>query len=180
MYKRQIPKFIWFAFEPLVTSDPVRAIEFAKKSKINLVSEYIARRLVDADELDVLASGIQSRSSGRLSMMKGMLDGMEGLSDLEPPKNWDKVYASLKEDDGVAKMATEIAQQFGDIEATMQLISILNNIIDFGMGPQEALSFPRAFHFNNIYKLEKTVDKEIFHGLKEIGHNVEYIDCTHG
>tara|TARA_A100001037_G_C15152483_1_gene640379 strand:- start:190 stop:4179 length:3990 start_codon:yes stop_codon:yes gene_type:complete len=122
-----IPKFIWFAFEPLVTSDPVRAIEFAKKSKINLVSEYIARRLVDADELDVLASGIQSRSSGRLSMMKGMLDGMEGLSDLEPPKNWDKVYASLKEDDGVAKMATEIAQQFGDIEATMQLISILNN-----------------------------------------------------
>ena len=54
------------------------------------------------------------------------------------------------------------------------------NIIDFGMGPQEALNFPRAFHFNNIYKLEKTVDKEIFHSLEKIGHNVEYIDGTHG
>ena len=59
-------------------------------------------------------------------------------------------------------------------------VHVLNNMIDFGMGPQEALSFPRAFHFNNIYKLEKTVDKEIFHGLKEIGHNVEYFDGTHG
>tara|TARA_A100001037_G_scaffold198230_1_gene177305 strand:- start:569 stop:1474 length:906 start_codon:yes stop_codon:yes gene_type:complete len=59
-------------------------------------------------------------------------------------------------------------------------VHVLNNMIDYGMGPQEALSFPRAFHFNNIYKLEKTVDKEIFHGLKEVGHNVEYIDGTHG
>ena len=59
-------------------------------------------------------------------------------------------------------------------------VHVLNNMIDFGMGPQEALSFPRAFHFNNIYKLEKTVDKEIFHGLKEIGHNVEYFNGTHG
>ena len=59
-------------------------------------------------------------------------------------------------------------------------VHVLNNMIDYGMGPQEALSFPRAFHFNNIYKLEKTVDKEIFYGLKEVGHNVEYIDGTHG
>ena len=122
-----IPKFIWFAFEPLVTSDPDRAIRLAKKSKISLLSEYTARRLVDADELGILTSGIQSHSKGRASMMKGMRDGMEGLSDIEPPKNWDEVYATLKGDKRVSEMATEIAQQFGDIEATMQLISTLNN-----------------------------------------------------
>jgi putative heme-binding domain-containing protein len=122
-----IPKFIWFAFEPLVTSDPDRAIKLAKKSKISLLSEYTARRLVDADELGVLASGIQSHSKGRASMMKGMRDGMEGLSDIEPPKNWDDVYATLKGDKRVSEVATEIAQQFGDIEATMQLIATLNN-----------------------------------------------------
>ena len=59
-------------------------------------------------------------------------------------------------------------------------VHVLNNMIDYGMGPQEALSFPRAFHFNNIYKLEKSVDNQIFNELKEIGHNVEYIDGTHG
>ncbi len=59
-------------------------------------------------------------------------------------------------------------------------VHVLNNILDYGMGPQEALSFPRAFHFNNIYKLEKTVDNKIFNGLKKIGHNVEYIEGTHG
>ena len=122
-----IPKFIWFAFEPLVTSDPDRAIKLAKKSKISLLSEYTARRLVDADELGVLASGIQSHSKGRASMMKGMRDGMEGLSDIEPPKNWDEIYATLKGDKRVSEVATEIAQQFGDIEATMQLIATLNN-----------------------------------------------------
>ncbi len=59
-------------------------------------------------------------------------------------------------------------------------VHVLNNMIDYSMGPQEALSFPRAFHFNNIFKLEKSVDNKIFNELKEIGHNVEYIDGTHG
>ena len=48
------------------------------------------------------------------------------------------------------------------------------------MSPQQAISSPRAFHFNNIYKLEKSVGNQIFNELKEIGHNVEYIDGTHG
>ena len=59
-------------------------------------------------------------------------------------------------------------------------VHVLNSMFDYGMGPQEAISFPRAFHFNNIYKLENTIPNEIYHGLKKIGHNVEYIDGTHG
>jgi len=57
---------------------------------------------------------------------------------------------------------------------------VLNNILDFEMSPQEAITFPRAFHFNNIYKLEKEVSKEIKDGLSKIGHNVVHIDETHG
>ena len=34
---------------------------------------------------------------------------------------------------------------------------IVNNILDFEMSPQQAITFPRAFHFSNIYKLEKEV-----------------------
>ena len=59
-------------------------------------------------------------------------------------------------------------------------VHVLNSILDYGLSPQQAVTFPRAFHFSNIYKLEKTVDKSIYQGLKDLGHNVEYIDGTHG
>ncbi len=59
-------------------------------------------------------------------------------------------------------------------------VHVLNSIIDYNLTPQQAISFPRAFHFNNIYKLEKSIDEKIFNNLKEVGHNVEYIDGTHG
>ena len=59
-------------------------------------------------------------------------------------------------------------------------VHVLNNILDFEMSPQQAITFPRAFHFNNIYKLEKEVSKEIKDGLSKIGHNVVHIDDTHG
>lgn len=59
-------------------------------------------------------------------------------------------------------------------------VHVLNNILDYNLTPQQAISFPRAFHFNNIYKLEKSISKEIMNGLKKIGHNAQYIDETHG
>jgi len=59
-------------------------------------------------------------------------------------------------------------------------VHVLNNILDFEMSPQQAITFPRAFHFNNIYKLEKEVSKEIKDGLSKIGHNVIHVDDTHG
>ena len=59
-------------------------------------------------------------------------------------------------------------------------VHVLNNILDFEMSPQQAITFPRAFHFNNIYKLEKEVSKEIKDGLSKIGHNAVHIDDTHG
>ena len=40
------------------------------------------------------------------------------------------------------------------------------------MNPQEALDFPRAFHFNNIYRLELGVDKNIEDQLKKNGHDL--------
>ena len=32
-------------------------------------------------------------------------------------------------------------------------VHVLNSILDFNMSPQQAISFPRAFHFNNVYNL---------------------------
>ena len=59
-------------------------------------------------------------------------------------------------------------------------VHVLNSIFDYNLSPQKAISFPRAFHFNNIYKLEKSIPSEVMKGLKKIGHDVQYIDETHG
>ena len=59
-------------------------------------------------------------------------------------------------------------------------VHVLNNILDFEMSPQQAITFPRAFHFNNVYKLEKEVSKKIKDRLSTIGHNAVHIDETHG
>jgi len=59
-------------------------------------------------------------------------------------------------------------------------VHVLNNIFDFNMTPQQAISFPRAFHFNNVYKLEKEINEKIKNDLMKIGHNTEYIEDTHG
>ena len=59
-------------------------------------------------------------------------------------------------------------------------VHVFNNIFDFNMTPQEAISYPRAFHFNNIYKLEKEISEDIKSKLEAIGHKVEFTNDPHG
>jgi len=57
---------------------------------------------------------------------------------------------------------------------------LIQNIFDFEMNIQESIDFPRAFHLENKYSLEKTIPENILHELKKIGHNVNYCDESHG
>ena len=57
---------------------------------------------------------------------------------------------------------------------------VLQNIFDFDLSIQESIDFPRGFILENNYKLEKSVPRKIFDGLKKIGHNVNYTNETHG
>jgi len=59
-------------------------------------------------------------------------------------------------------------------------VHVLNNILDFGMSPQKAISYPRAFHFGNVYQLEKEIDEDLKNGLQKLGHNANYVEDTHG
>ena len=55
-------------------------------------------------------------------------------------------------------------------------VHVLNNIFDYDMTPQEAISFPRAFHFNNIYQLESGISKRTENDLKKRGHKTVRIN----
>ena len=54
-----IPKMIWFGLEPLVVKDPDGALKLAVDSNIPLITEFIVRRLVDADMVEGVVANIQ-------------------------------------------------------------------------------------------------------------------------
>lgn len=120
-----IPKLIWFGVEPLVAADPERALELAGASAIPMIPEFVARRLVDADDLDPLIAALQQRRAARRPLLRGLQAGLQGRSDIETPAAWTEVYARLQEDDDAAPIALEIAQLFGDAEAVQTMLASL-------------------------------------------------------
>ncbi|MEQ6119595.1 PVC-type heme-binding CxxCH protein [Reichenbachiella sp. MALMAid0571] len=122
---QNIPKMIWFGLEPLVANNSDLALDQAGKSNIPMISEFVARRLVDEDELEELTAFIHTKPKMLLSLLKGMQSGLEGRSDAKPPVNWTEVYTELKSDKATATIALQIAQQFGDAEAAQQYLTTL-------------------------------------------------------
>ena len=57
---------------------------------------------------------------------------------------------------------------------------LIQNIFDFNMSVQESIDFPRAFHLENKYSLEKTIPENIMQQLRNIGHNATYSEEPHG
>ena len=122
-----IPKMIWFAIEPLVAEDPARALELAKRSEIPMLVENIARRAVDAGELETLVTSLESRSDARQGLLKGMRAGLEGQFDVAAPASWEPVYAALRNDPEAADLALDVSQQFGGIEAAQRFMATLTD-----------------------------------------------------
>ncbi|MEM8487783.1 MAG: PVC-type heme-binding CxxCH protein [Bacteroidota bacterium] len=121
-----IPLMSWFGIEPLVAEDPERALGLAGESNIPLITEYIARRAVDADEIDILVSKLTAMKDARPMLLRGMLDALEGRTDLETPAAWPAVYQSLQKDsEDVQRLAVQVGQQFGDAEAAKALLASL-------------------------------------------------------
>ncbi|MCF0062367.1 PmoA family protein [Dyadobacter chenwenxiniae] len=123
-----IPKMIWYGIEPLVKTNPARALEMAGKSKIPMVTQFIARRAVDADAVETVVAAIGKMPANHVALMEGMRDGLEGRTDIKTPANWKAVYASLKQaNEPAAKLALEISQHFGDTEAAKNFLVTLQN-----------------------------------------------------
>ena len=122
-----IPKMIWFGIEPLVPLDSKRALELASQSKLPLVSEFIARRAVDANAILDLVEALGKMDFPEAAL-KGMRDGLNGRRDLKVPDGWEVLYLQLDRKGGaVARLAAEISQQFGVSSASDLLLKTALN-----------------------------------------------------
>ena len=116
---QNLPTMIWLGVEPLVAGNPALALDRASSGSIPVVARYVARRTVDADALDPLVAAVGKPSKMHASLLEGMRDGLEGRVDLAPPATWAATFERLKRspDSRVARLAVEVAEQFGDTES---------------------------------------------------------------
>ena len=126
-----LPKMIWYGLEPLVTAEhglSYLTLELATKSKIPMVSQFIARRMIDADASEKLVEMIGRTPINQTYLLEGMRDALDGRYDMIPPQNWKGVYAKLKGKPGPsATLAEELNQHFGDTETAKKQLTTLKD-----------------------------------------------------
>ena len=122
-----IPKMIWYGMEDLVAKEPAKALNLLVSCHLPQIAEFISRRLMDADQLNLVVNALTKYPNQSQSILKGMLSGLEGRSDITAPKNWETVYAKLKKQKENAPLALKVAQLFGDTEAAKQFLVTLKD-----------------------------------------------------
>jgi putative membrane-bound dehydrogenase-like protein len=123
-----LPKMIWYGIEPLIVENPEKFLDLALQSNIPLLTQYMARRAVDGDELELLVAKIGQESPNTSLLMEGMMSGMEGRTDLTIPPNWKTISAKLQQsNEKVKNLSLEISELFGDTEATQRAFATLRN-----------------------------------------------------
>lgn len=122
-----IPLMLWYAIEPLVEEDPERFIVLTKKCNISSLAEKIARRMVDADQLELVLNHAIDKNFPQKEILLGVRAGLEGRTDVKEPDNWKAVYNQISTNKNVKDLAFDVAQQFGNAEAASQMMAILQN-----------------------------------------------------
>ena len=93
-----------------------------------MVTQFIARRLVDADQINTLVATAGKSMANRVDILTGMRDGLEGRTDIKTPENWNAVYAKLKQaDKPTAQLAADLGRHFGDTESAKTALATLKN-----------------------------------------------------
>jgi len=114
-----LPLMYWYGIEPLVPSDPAKALQLAHNSQIPLVRRYIIRRA--ASENETLGHVVDSLAAvedvpSQLLHLAEMLSAFEGRVEIPIPDGWPDVYVELSgsKDSSVRERADQVAVVLGD------------------------------------------------------------------
>lgn len=149
-----IPLMLWFGIEPLVAEHAEKALTLAKQSNIPSLAQKIARRLVDGNQLEQLATAIGERSKVQADLLRGMIAGMEGNPDLKEPSNWAAVYKRLRSNQTLSPLADEVAQYFGNAEVAQKYMATIN---DTGANVEEKKNAIRALALKQNPALQEEI-----------------------
>ncbi|MBO0697412.1 MAG: c-type cytochrome [Zavarzinella sp.] len=126
-----LPLMVWYGIEPLVATDPARAMRLAVEAHIPLVRRFIARRVADeailrGDKGDLgpwAAALAETTDAVRLDLLQGAREALQGRKSMKAPAGWAEAYARLgkSSDPAVREQAAVLALVFGDQRALADL-----------------------------------------------------------
>jgi putative membrane-bound dehydrogenase-like protein len=126
-----LPLMDWYGIEPLVPTDPARALRLAVAARMPLVREFVARRVVDdaaakeaKGDLTPLVTALSGADETvQLNLLKGAREALRGRKNLKMPPAWPGLYARLSKSDNAAirEHAVIVALVLGDPQALVDL-----------------------------------------------------------
>lgn len=131
-----LPLMVWYGIEPAVSESPERAVSLAAKTRIPLLTQFIARRLTTnlqlvpgpVNELVKLAAGTDE-ANRRLSLLKGMTAGLKGWRKAPTPEAWAASTEKLGEggSEETRQLVRELSVVFGDGRAIAEVLALAGN-----------------------------------------------------
>lgn len=131
-----LPLMIWYGIEPAVAREPIRAVQFVERTKIERVRQYVSRRLTlemdrqpEAIEKLLVVAAKTNDEHLRSDILRGMSEAMSGWTKVTPPKGWAAVAElAMKSDSNELKTtARELSVVFGDGRAMDELKALVTN-----------------------------------------------------
>ncbi len=126
-----LPLMDWYGIEALVPADPAKALKMAAASRVPLVREFIARRVVDdaagkgeKGDLAPLVTVLGPAAEAvQLDLLKGAREGLRGRKNLKMPENWPALYARLAQSENatIREHGVLVALVLGDPRALADL-----------------------------------------------------------
>lgn len=130
-----LPLMIWYACEPLITSDLKKFASLGANAAIPRVRINVARRIADSSQakegLEILAQHLALPIDDAVShdLLTGILQGVEGNRDLSMPASWRHAFDRLSTsgNGGVQEQIVRLAVVFKDRKALSRLREIAND-----------------------------------------------------
>jgi putative membrane-bound dehydrogenase-like protein len=126
---RQLSLMVWYGIAEAVSKYPDQAVNLALSSKLPTVTRLITRRLAeDLEKTPGPVNDLLSRASdeNRLSILRGLNEGLKGWSKATKPAAWDTI-AKSGGDEGTQTLLRELSVVFGDGRARDELLAIAAN-----------------------------------------------------
>jgi putative heme-binding domain-containing protein len=126
---RQQSLMIWYGIAEAVSKYPDEAVKLALASKLPTVTRLITRRLAeDLEKTPGPVNELLSRVSdeNRLSILRGLNEGLRGWSKAPRPAAWDTIAKTLG-DEETQTLIRELSVVFGDGRARDELLAIAAN-----------------------------------------------------
>jgi putative membrane-bound dehydrogenase-like protein len=127
-----LPLMYWYAIEPAVPADPARGLLLAQTSKIDVVREFIPRRLGTSTEESIrstLAAVAAAPPDVQRTLLAGITQTLLGRRRVNQPSDWAALSAAIKDSANpkVRFYVRYLSALFGDAAAVQALRATLND-----------------------------------------------------